>query len=84
MNLLCLGTVYEGEWVRGVREGHGKITFKDGSYYRGDMQKNQMWGHGVFVGGYCSSVCTIYSATTALSGVVLTILYYAVLYCTLW
>ena len=73
MNLLCLGTVYEGEWVRGVREGHGKISFK-----------NQMWGHGVFVGGYCSRVCTIYSATTALSGVVLTLLYYAVLYCTLW
>lgn len=46
------GTVYEGDWVRGVREGHGKITFKDGSYYRGDMQKNQMWGHGIFVGKY--------------------------------
>jgi hypothetical protein len=36
--------------VHGVREGHGKITFKDGSFYRGEMQKNQMWGHGIFVG----------------------------------
>lgn len=46
----CPGTVYEGDWVHGVREGQGKITFKDGSFYRGDMQKNQMWGHGIFVG----------------------------------
>jgi hypothetical protein len=45
-----LGTVYEGDWVHGVREGHGQITFKDGSFYRGEMQKNQMWGHGIFVG----------------------------------
>ena len=30
--------------------GTGKISYKDGSYYRGDMQKNQMWGHGIYVG----------------------------------
>ena len=50
MTCLRIGTVYEGDWVHGVREGQGKITFKDGSFYRGDMQKNQMWGHGIFVG----------------------------------
>jgi hypothetical protein len=44
------GTVYEGDWVHGVREGRGKLSFKDGSYYRGEMQKNQMWGHGIYVG----------------------------------
>jgi hypothetical protein len=24
------GTVYEGDWLRGIRHGKGKITFKDG------------------------------------------------------
>jgi hypothetical protein len=42
--------VYEGDWVHGVREGQGKLSFKDGSFYRGDFVKNQMWGHGIFVG----------------------------------
>lgn len=42
--------MYEGDWVHGIREGQGKLTFKDGSYYRGDFVKNQMWGHGIFVG----------------------------------
>jgi hypothetical protein len=36
--------------VHGVREGQGKLSFKDGSFYRGDFVKNQMWGHGIFVG----------------------------------
>jgi hypothetical protein len=34
--------VYEGDWMRGVREGHGKISYKDGSFYRGHMQNNQV------------------------------------------
>lgn len=50
------GTVYEGDWVHGVRDGHGKISFKDGSFYKGEMQKNQMWGHGIFVG---ESLCLL-------------------------
>jgi len=44
------GTVYEGQWVAGVRQGKGKISYSDGSYYRGDFQKDQMWGRGVYVG----------------------------------
>lgn len=44
------GTVYEGQWSRGVRQGKGTITYKDGSFYRGDFSKDQMWGRGVFVG----------------------------------
>lgn len=44
------GTVYEGEWVRGVREGMGKLTFKDKSFYRGSFYKEQIQGRGVFVG----------------------------------
>ncbi len=44
------GTVYEGEWDMGVRHGFGRISYKDGSYYRGDFVRDQMWGKGVYVG----------------------------------
>ena len=44
------GVVYEGDWDHGVREGKGKITYLDGSYYRGDFKKEMMWGKGVYVG----------------------------------
>eukprot|EP01036_Dinobryon_divergens_P030018 gene30018-39205_t len=44
------GTVFEGQWCRGVRQGKGKITYRDGSFYRGDFNKDQMWGKGIYVG----------------------------------
>ena len=44
------GTVYEGEWALDGREGKGKISYLDGSYYRGDIHKEMMWGKGVYVG----------------------------------
>lgn len=44
------GTVYEGEWDMGVRHGFGRISYKDGSFYRGDFVRDQMWGKGVYVG----------------------------------
>lgn len=44
------GTVYDGDWVYGVRQGYGVLSYKDGSYYRGEFRQNQMWGKGVYVG----------------------------------
>jgi hypothetical protein len=29
------GTVYEGEWLNGMRHGNGKLVFKDESVYEG-------------------------------------------------
>lgn len=53
--------MYEGQWVGGVRQGKGKISYSDGSFYRGDFQKDQMWGRGVYVGAdgsqYDGEVC---------------------------
>jgi hypothetical protein len=43
------GVTYEGQWQRGRRAGKGTISYKDGSYYRGDFYKEQMWGRGVYV-----------------------------------
>ena len=31
--------MFEGQWCRGVRQGKGKITYLDGSFYRGDFNK---------------------------------------------
>jgi hypothetical protein len=45
------GTVYEGDWVYGIREGQGKLSFADGSFYRGEFKKDQMWGKGIFIDG---------------------------------
>ena len=42
------GTVYEGTWVDNVRV-YGQLTFRDGSFYRGDFTKEQMHGKGLFV-----------------------------------
>ena len=43
------GCVYVGNWVRGVRCGEGKLTFLDGSFYRGEFREDQMWGKGIYV-----------------------------------
>lgn len=47
------GDVYEGEWLMGVREGKGKMTYSDG-YYEGDWKKGVREGKGVdsFNNGY--------------------------------
>lgn len=39
---------YEGEWINGNREGKGKLTFSDGSYYEGGFL-NKFHGEGTYL-----------------------------------
>ncbi|XP_063173558.1 MORN repeat-containing protein 1 isoform X2 [Candoia aspera] len=38
---------YEGQWQRGKKHGHGKLLFKDGSYYEGEFADGEIVGHGL-------------------------------------
>ncbi|XP_058160595.1 MORN repeat-containing protein 1 isoform X2 [Dasypus novemcinctus] len=37
---------YEGEWKGGKKHGHGKLLFKDGSYYEGKFVDGEITGQG--------------------------------------
>ncbi|XP_030661235.1 MORN repeat-containing protein 1 isoform X4 [Nomascus leucogenys] len=37
---------YEGEWKGGRKHGHGKLLFKDGSYYEGAFVDGEIMGEG--------------------------------------
>nr|XP_054114688.1 MORN repeat-containing protein 1 isoform X10 [Callithrix jacchus] len=37
---------YEGEWKGGKKHGHGKLLFKDGSYYEGAFVDGEITGEG--------------------------------------
>ncbi|XP_054955058.1 MORN repeat-containing protein 1 isoform X2 [Pan paniscus] len=37
---------YEGEWKAGRKHGHGKLLFKDGSYYEGAFVDGEIMGEG--------------------------------------
>ncbi|CAO2590241.1 MORN repeat-containing protein 1 [Lemmus lemmus] len=37
---------YEGEWKGGKTHGHGKLLFKDGSYYEGEFVDGEITGEG--------------------------------------
>ncbi|KAM5266905.1 MORN repeat-containing protein 1 isoform 2-T2 [Hipposideros larvatus] len=37
---------YEGEWRGGKTHGHGKLLFKDGSYYEGEFVDGEIMGEG--------------------------------------
>nr|XP_056721386.1 MORN repeat-containing protein 1 [Euleptes europaea] len=37
---------YEGEWKEGKKHGHGKLLFKDGSYYEGEFVNGEIVGNG--------------------------------------
>ncbi|XP_021099246.1 MORN repeat-containing protein 1 isoform X2 [Heterocephalus glaber] len=37
---------YEGEWKGGKKHGHGKLLFKDGSYYEGEFVDGEIMGRG--------------------------------------
>jgi len=39
--------VYEGQWEKGVKQGKGKLQFKDGSYYEGDFSNGEITGEGI-------------------------------------
>ena len=42
------GDVFEGEYVRGKREGYGTYTFTDGEKYEGQWYQDQQHGKGIY------------------------------------
>jgi hypothetical protein len=49
------GTHFEGNFIAGVRQGKGRITFFNGDVYDGQWQDDKRWGYGVYVYGAGSS-----------------------------
>ena len=43
------GTTYKGDFVNGVKEGKGVLTFSDGTQYTGDFHDGMFEGHGRLV-----------------------------------
>lgn len=37
---------YEGDWLKGMKHGHGKLIMADGSYYEGEFKEGEIEGHG--------------------------------------
>jgi len=37
---------YEGEWLKGKKHGHGKLSMKDGTYYEGQFLNGEINGQG--------------------------------------
>lgn len=42
-------TVYEGDFVEGVKEGNGSLIYPDGTKYWGDITKGEIEGEGEFI-----------------------------------
>ncbi len=42
------GTVYEGEFRAGKKNGRGRFTWTDGSYYEGEFRDNELEGEGTY------------------------------------
>ena len=42
------GSVYEGQWRNGVREGFGRLIHVTGDMYEGDWRGDKANGYGVF------------------------------------
>ena len=40
------GAKYEGNYLDGKKEGQGKLTFADGSFYQGELRQNEICGMG--------------------------------------
>ncbi|XP_041425283.1 MORN repeat-containing protein 1 isoform X2 [Xenopus laevis] len=38
---------YEGQWKSGKKHGHGKLLFKDGSFYEGEFVDGEITGNGL-------------------------------------
>ncbi|XP_056399328.1 MORN repeat-containing protein 1 isoform X2 [Hyla sarda] len=38
---------YDGEWKDGKKHGHGKLLFRDGSYYEGEFVHGEITGNGL-------------------------------------
>ena len=43
------GTIYDGQWRGGFRDGHGKISWPDGAVYEGNWALGRAEGQGKFV-----------------------------------
>ena len=42
------GSVFEGQWRDGVREGYGRLIHVTGDMYEGDWRGDKANGYGVF------------------------------------
>ena len=40
------GSVYSGQWERGMKWGHGKMVYASENYYEGNWENNKRNGHG--------------------------------------
>ncbi len=49
--LVAGGTRFEGDFIAGVRQGKGRITFFNGDVYDGQWQDDKRWGYGVYTYG---------------------------------
>jgi hypothetical protein len=46
--ILCDGSVYEGNFVEGKKHGEGRYVWSDQSIYQGNWEDNEMSGYGQF------------------------------------
>lgn len=44
------GCVYDGEWRRGMRHGHGKMMLPSGAVYEGEYSGDYIHGDGTYIG----------------------------------
>ena len=42
------GSVYEGNWIDGVKDGTGKLYWKNGDIYDGNWLNNEYHGQGEY------------------------------------
>ena len=42
------GTVYIGDILNGKKQGTGRLTFKNGDYFNGEFDDDEINGKGVF------------------------------------
>ena len=40
--------VYDGQWKKDLRDGHGKMSFHNGDVYEGEFSKDKMHGKGTY------------------------------------
>jgi len=43
------GSIYDGDWQRGLRHGHGVYASVEGDLFRGTWQDDKFYGRGVYV-----------------------------------
>lgn len=44
--LITSGDTYEGGWAQGLKSGHGKMKYADGSFYEGEYANDKYNGKG--------------------------------------